>query len=186
MSRRRTATALHLMTTTDASSAVSLWSPVCLGSINWLDSSATRERESIGLLTLCSWPTYIIYMWVVRNSVRFVLVDFWVYTLWKKKKKHYIIQCDENQTNDFLFHSQAEELNTIVGNAFRMAYVAQLQRQPMLQDVINSKSGSHFRKDSKLQQQQEQQQPQEETRGGAVWVSYLTWNYRDYIKVRII
>ncbi|XP_031783531.1 M-phase inducer phosphatase isoform X2 [Nasonia vitripennis] len=68
---------------------------------------------------------------------------------------------------------KAEELNTIVGNAFRMAYVAQLQRQPMLQDVISSKSGSHFRKDSKLQQQQpqpqQQQQQQQETRGGAVW-----------------
>ncbi|KAF7994466.1 hypothetical protein HCN44_003938 [Aphidius gifuensis] len=33
---------------------------------------------------------------------------------------------------------EAEELNTIVGNAFRMAYVAQIQRQPILQDVITS------------------------------------------------
>ncbi|KAJ8675069.1 hypothetical protein QAD02_010855, partial [Eretmocerus hayati] len=41
----------------------------------------------------------------------------------------------------------AEELNTIVGNAFRMAYVAQLQRQPMLQDVISSKSCSLFHND---------------------------------------
>lgn len=41
---------------------------------------------------------------------------------------------------------QAEELNTIVGNAFRMAYVAQLQRQPILQDVISPQS-SLYRKD---------------------------------------
>ena len=33
---------------------------------------------------------------------------------------------------------QAEELNSIVGNAFRMAYAAQLQRQPTFQDVIAS------------------------------------------------
>jgi hypothetical protein len=55
---------------------------------------------------------------------------------------------------------QAEELNTIVGNAFRMAYVAQLQRQPMLQDVINSKSNTHFRKDKHQQENRT-----------AVWVS---------------
>ncbi|XP_047343006.1 tensin-1-like isoform X1 [Vespa velutina] len=42
---------------------------------------------------------------------------------------------------------QAEELNTIVGNAFRMAYVAQLQRQPILQDVISPQSSPHYRKD---------------------------------------
>ncbi|KYN04847.1 Tensin-1 [Cyphomyrmex costatus] len=42
---------------------------------------------------------------------------------------------------------QAEELNTIVGNAFRMAYVAQLQRQPILQDVISSRSTPSYRKD---------------------------------------
>ncbi|KYM77294.1 Tensin-1 [Atta colombica] len=42
---------------------------------------------------------------------------------------------------------KAEELNTIVGNAFRMAYVAQLQRQPILQDVISSRSTSSYRKD---------------------------------------
>lgn len=33
---------------------------------------------------------------------------------------------------------QAEELNSIVGNAFRMAYAAQLQRQPAFRDVIAS------------------------------------------------
>lgn len=33
---------------------------------------------------------------------------------------------------------QAEELNSIVGNAFRMAYAAQLQKQPSFQDVIAS------------------------------------------------
>ncbi|XP_066995584.1 EGFR adapter protein [Anabrus simplex] len=33
---------------------------------------------------------------------------------------------------------KAEELNSIVGNAFRMAYAAQLQRQPTFQDVIAS------------------------------------------------
>jgi len=42
---------------------------------------------------------------------------------------------------------QAEELNTIVGNAFRMAYVAQLQRQPILQDVISPRSTPSCRKD---------------------------------------
>ncbi|EZA57284.1 Tensin-1 [Ooceraea biroi] len=41
----------------------------------------------------------------------------------------------------------AEELNTIVGNAFRMAYVAQLQRQPILQDVISPRSTPSYRKD---------------------------------------
>lgn len=40
-----------------------------------------------------------------------------------------------------------EELNAIVGNAFRMAYVAQLQRQPILQDVISSRTSPHYRKD---------------------------------------
>lgn len=33
---------------------------------------------------------------------------------------------------------KAEELNSIVGNAFRMAYAAQLQRQPTFQEVIAS------------------------------------------------
>ncbi|XP_076297510.1 uncharacterized protein LOC143217291 isoform X4 [Lasioglossum baleicum] len=42
---------------------------------------------------------------------------------------------------------QAEELNTLVGNAFRMAYVAQLQRQPILQDVISPQSSPPYRKD---------------------------------------
>ncbi|XP_020292368.1 tensin-1-like isoform X4 [Pseudomyrmex gracilis] len=42
---------------------------------------------------------------------------------------------------------QAEELNTIVGNAFRMAYVAQLQRQPILQDVISPRTTPSYRKD---------------------------------------
>ncbi|KZC14692.1 hypothetical protein WN55_07189 [Dufourea novaeangliae] len=41
----------------------------------------------------------------------------------------------------------AEELNTLVGNAFRMAYVAQLQRQPILQDVISPQSSPPYRKD---------------------------------------
>ncbi|XP_023248370.1 uncharacterized protein LOC106639676 [Copidosoma floridanum] len=59
---------------------------------------------------------------------------------------------------------QAEELNKIVGNAFRMAYVAQLQRQPIqLQDVINSKTGSsHFRKEK-----------QQENRTAAAWSKTL-------------
>ncbi|XP_015606161.1 tensin-1 isoform X6 [Cephus cinctus] len=42
---------------------------------------------------------------------------------------------------------KAEELNTIVGNAFRMAYVAQLQRQPILQEVISAQSSPAYRKD---------------------------------------
>lgn len=33
---------------------------------------------------------------------------------------------------------QAEELNIIVGNAFKMAYTAQLQKQTNFQDVISS------------------------------------------------
>lgn len=33
---------------------------------------------------------------------------------------------------------QAEELNIIVGNAFKMAYTAQLQKQTNFQDVIAS------------------------------------------------
>ncbi|XP_063228936.1 EGFR adapter protein-like [Bacillus rossius redtenbacheri] len=39
-------------------------------------------------------------------------------------------QCGHTQT------IKAEELNSIVGNAFRMAYAAQLQRQPSFHDVI--------------------------------------------------
>ncbi|XP_044598759.1 tensin-4-like isoform X6 [Cotesia glomerata] len=46
----------------------------------------------------------------------------------------------------------AEELNTIVGNAFRMAYVAQLQRQPIIQDVISPHSTTIYRKDSAQEQ----------------------------------
>ncbi|XP_046476660.1 tensin-4 isoform X2 [Neodiprion pinetum] len=42
---------------------------------------------------------------------------------------------------------QAEELNTIVGNAFRMAYAAQLQRQPVLQEVISPQPTPARRKD---------------------------------------
>ena len=41
---------------------------------------------------------------------------------------------------------QPEELNAIVGNAFRMAYVAQFQRQPIVQDVISSRTSPHHRK----------------------------------------
>ncbi|EEB19506.1 conserved hypothetical protein [Pediculus humanus corporis] len=37
-----------------------------------------------------------------------------------------------------MIHLFAEELNSIVGNAFRMAYAAQLQRQPTFQEVIAS------------------------------------------------
>lgn len=51
------------------------------------------------------------------------------------------------QCLSFLVCLQAEELNTIVGNAFRMAYVAQLQRQPILQDVISPRSTPSYRKD---------------------------------------
>lgn len=51
-----------------------------------------------------------------------------------------------NKTSSSVFF-QAEELNTIVGNAFRMAYVAQLQRQPILQDVISPQSSPPYRKD---------------------------------------
>ncbi|XP_044598758.1 tensin-1-like isoform X5 [Cotesia glomerata] len=47
---------------------------------------------------------------------------------------------------------EAEELNTIVGNAFRMAYVAQLQRQPIIQDVISPHSTTIYRKDSAQEQ----------------------------------
>lgn len=36
------------------------------------------------------------------------------------------------------FWLQAEELNIIVGNAFKMAYTAQLQKQTNFQDVIAS------------------------------------------------
>ncbi|XP_053593581.1 uncharacterized protein LOC103570539 isoform X1 [Microplitis demolitor] len=47
---------------------------------------------------------------------------------------------------------EAEELNTIVGNAFRMAYVAQLQRQPIIQDVILPQSTTIYRKDTPQEQ----------------------------------
>ncbi|XP_043267791.1 tensin-4-like isoform X2 [Venturia canescens] len=48
---------------------------------------------------------------------------------------------------------KAEELNTIVGNAFRMAYVAQLQRQPILQDVITPQSSPVYRNKDKQEEQ---------------------------------
>lgn len=63
------------------------------------------------------------------------------------------------RNNNLFFLFQAEELNTIVGNAFRMAYVAQLQRQPIIQDVILPQSTTIYRKDT----------PQEQKN---VWVSY--------------
>jgi len=40
--------------------------------------------------------------------------------------------------NSLFLLFQAEELNSIVGNAFRMVYAAQLQRQPTFQEVIAS------------------------------------------------
>ncbi|KAK9298531.1 hypothetical protein QLX08_008132 [Tetragonisca angustula] len=62
----------------------------------------------------------------------------------REPRAHFSIQ----YCHSFITESaeQAEELNTIVGNAFRMAYVAQLQRQPILQDVISPQS-SPYRKD---------------------------------------
>lgn len=57
----------------------------------------------------------------------------------------FINSWQSNKTSSIFF--QAEELNTIVGNAFRMAYVAQLQRQPILQDVISPQSSPPYRKD---------------------------------------
>lgn len=59
----------------------------------------------------------------------------------------------EKKENDETCSFQAEELNNIVGNAFRMAYVAQLQRQPaILQDVISPKSS--LRKDKRTDQKE--------------------------------
>ncbi|XP_034949403.1 tensin-1-like isoform X2 [Chelonus insularis] len=65
----------------------------------------------------------------------------------REPQAHFTIQ----YCHSFITESaeQAEELNTIVGNAFRMAYVAQLQRQPILQDVISSHSTTIYRKDNK-------------------------------------
>ncbi|KAK5649529.1 hypothetical protein RI129_000558 [Pyrocoelia pectoralis] len=54
----------------------------------------------------------------------------------REPKGHFSIQyCHSFKTRT---PEQAEELNSIVGNAFRMAYAAQLQKQPTLQDVISS------------------------------------------------
>ncbi|XP_043580522.1 tensin-1-like isoform X2 [Bombus pyrosoma] len=63
----------------------------------------------------------------------------------REPRAHFSIQ----YCHSFITESaeQAEELNTIVGNAFRMAYVAQLQRQPILQDVISPQSSPPYRKD---------------------------------------
>ena len=55
---------------------------------------------------------------------------------------------------------QAEELNSIVGNAFRMAYAAQLQRQPTFQDVIAS-------------QLQDKTAPVENNNTRINWVSFI-------------
>ncbi|XP_031834367.1 uncharacterized protein LOC116427769 isoform X2 [Nomia melanderi] len=63
----------------------------------------------------------------------------------REPRAHFSIQ----YCHSFITESaeQAEELNTLVGNAFRMAYVAQLQRQPILQDVISPQSSPPYRKD---------------------------------------
>ncbi|CAG9857273.1 unnamed protein product [Phyllotreta striolata] len=73
---------------------------------------------------------------------------------------------------------QAEEVNSIVGNAFKMAYAAQLQKQAGFQDVIASldqtqqdkvlwtKELTALKKD-KLQQQQQQQQQQQRRPGAS-------------------
>ncbi|XP_015606162.1 tensin-1 isoform X8 [Cephus cinctus] len=63
----------------------------------------------------------------------------------REPRAHFSIQ----YCHSFITESpeQAEELNTIVGNAFRMAYVAQLQRQPILQEVISAQSSPAYRKD---------------------------------------
>ncbi|XP_076172099.1 uncharacterized protein LOC143149017 isoform X3 [Ptiloglossa arizonensis] len=63
----------------------------------------------------------------------------------REPRAHFSIQ----YCHSFITESaeQAEELNTLVGNAFRMAYVAQLQRQPILHDVISPQSSPPYRKD---------------------------------------
>ncbi|XP_012276671.1 tensin-4 isoform X1 [Orussus abietinus] len=63
----------------------------------------------------------------------------------REPRAHFSIQ----YCHSFITESpeQAEELNTIVGNAFRMAYVAQLQRQPILQEVISPQSALPYRKE---------------------------------------
>ncbi|XP_044598756.1 tensin-1-like isoform X3 [Cotesia glomerata] len=68
----------------------------------------------------------------------------------REPRAHFTIQ----YCHSFITESpeQAEELNTIVGNAFRMAYVAQLQRQPIIQDVISPHSTTIYRKDSAQEQ----------------------------------
>ncbi|XP_039289031.1 tensin-2 isoform X3 [Nilaparvata lugens] len=54
----------------------------------------------------------------------------------REPKGHFSLQyCHSFVTKNA---EQAEELNSIVGNAFRMAYAAQLQRQPTFQEVIAS------------------------------------------------
>ncbi|XP_057326957.1 uncharacterized protein LOC130668618 isoform X2 [Microplitis mediator] len=68
----------------------------------------------------------------------------------REPRAHFTIQ----YCHSFITESpeQAEELNTIVGNAFRMAYVAQLQRQPIIQDVISPQSTTIYRKDTPQEQ----------------------------------
>ncbi|KAK0160777.1 hypothetical protein PV328_008147 [Microctonus aethiopoides] len=67
----------------------------------------------------------------------------------REPRAHFTIQ----YCHSFITESseQAEELNTIVGNAFRMAYVAQLQRQPIIQDVITTNSTTIYQKDKQEQ-----------------------------------
>ncbi|XP_043267793.1 tensin-4-like isoform X4 [Venturia canescens] len=69
----------------------------------------------------------------------------------REPRAHFTIQ----YCHSFITESpeQAEELNTIVGNAFRMAYVAQLQRQPILQDVITPQSSPVYRNKDKQEEQ---------------------------------
>ncbi|XP_075210888.1 EGFR adapter protein-like isoform X2 [Lycorma delicatula] len=63
------------------------------------------------------------YRKLVDDSVTFTAPEYFTYSC-----RH----CGHRQ------QLKAEELNSIVGNAFRMAYAAQLQRQPTFQEVIAS------------------------------------------------
>ncbi|XP_011305068.1 tensin-1 isoform X2 [Fopius arisanus] len=69
---------------------------------------------------------------------------------------------------------EAEELNTIVGNAFRMAYVAQLQRQPIIQDVVTNRQKQEQKNVWNKSGEVEVANGNETSSGGNSWVKSRT------------
>ncbi|XP_045468437.1 tensin-3-like isoform X2 [Harmonia axyridis] len=93
---------------------------------------------SLAGIKVCSPDSKVVYMAHALRRISYATCDplrrLFCF-LAREPKGHFSLQ----YCHSFLTTSseQAEELNTIVGNAFRMAYAAQLQKQPSFQDVIS-------------------------------------------------